>query len=365
MKSTIIIYGLLVLLFANACTTNQKSENAALRIRPVMDTVGFAHHGWQMDSVVSRTGSMFKNELLQVAQNEEIAWRAAICPHDDYTYASWLYPAVIKNLKAKTVVIFGVAHKARNFGLENRIIFDSSDAWQGPYGNLKVSPLRKNIMEKLDRELYLVHDSLQMAEHSVESMIPFLQHQNRDVEIISILVPNMPQTRMDTIAKQLSLALNSIAVENNLSWGKDFAMLITTDAVHYGCEEWGGKNYAPFGCDSAGYKKAVDREHEIIASCFTGELTNEKANNFIRYTVQENDYHEYKWTWCGRYAVPLGLKVANNLQQISGSEPLEGLPLGYETSISHKELPVNDLRMGKTAIATVQHWVGYAAVGYR
>jgi MEMO1 family protein len=41
------------------------------------------------------------------------------------------------------------------------------------------------------------------------------------------------------------------------------------------------------------------------------------------------------------------------------------LPLGYETSISHKELPVNDLRMGKTAIATLKHWVGYAAVGYR
>jgi MEMO1 family protein len=365
MKFIKLIPFLLVLLFAGACTTNKKSENAAYRIRPVVDTVGFAHLGWQMDSVVSRIGSMFKNELQQVAQSKEVSWRAAICPHDDYTYASWLYPAVLKNLKAKTVVIFGVAHKARNFGLENRIVFDSFDEWQGPYGNVKVSPLREKIMEKLDRELFVVHDSLQMAEHSVESLIPFLQHQNRDVEIISILVTTMPQIRMDTIAKQFSLALHTVAVENNLLWGKDFALLITTDAVHYGCEEWGGKNYAPLGCDSAGYKKATDRDREIIATCFTGELTNEKANNFMQYTVQENDYREYKWTWCGRYSVPLGLKVVGNLQQLTGSEPLEGLPLAYETSISHKELPVNDLRIGKTAIAKVHHWVGYAAVGYR
>jgi AmmeMemoRadiSam system protein B len=365
MKFTVIISGLLVVLFAGACTTNKKSENTAYRIRPVADTVGFAHLDWQMDSVVSCINSMFKNDLQQAAQSEEIAWRAAICPHDDYTYASWLYPTVLKNMKAKTVIIFGVAHKARNFGLENRSVFDSFDAWRGPYGNVKVSPLREKIMEKLDQELFVVHDSLQTAEHSVESMIPFLQHQNRDVEIISILGPYMPQIRMDSIAEQLSLALQSVAAENNLSWGKDFALLITTDAVHYGCDEWGGKNYAPFGCDSAGYKMAVDREHEILATCFTGKLTNEKANSFIRYTVQENDYREYKWTWCGRYTVPLGLKVAYYLQQINGSAPLEGLPLGYETSISHRELPVSDLRMGKTAVAKVQHWVGYAAVGYK
>ena len=110
---------------------------------------------------------------------------------------------------------------------------------------------------------------------------------------------------------------------------------------------------------------AVAHEHEIISDCFTGELTDEKVNRFIHYTLQEDDYREYKWTWCGRYSVSLGLKVAYNLQQINYSKPLEGMPLGYETSISHKELPVQDLHMGKTAIARVHHWVGYSAIGYR
>ena len=364
MKVNIIVLGIITLFLHSACTIKDSKENINLRIRPVADTVGFSHLDWQMDSVISRISAIFGNELQRAEQSQDISWKAAICPHDDYTYASWLYPAVLKNLKAKTIIIFGVAHKARNFGLENRIVFDSFDAWHGPFGNVKVSPLREKIMEKLDKNLFVVHDSIQLVEHSVESMIPFLQ-QKKEIQIVSILVPYMSQTRMDTIAEQLSLALHSVAEEVKLSWGKDYALLITTDAVHYGCEEWGGKNYAPFGCDSAGYKQAVDKEHEIISTCFTGFLSNEKAKQFIQYTVQENDFREYKWTWCGRYSVPLGLKVANKLVQITGTEPLEGTPLGYETSISHRELPVADLNMGKTAISNIQHWVGYAAVGYK
>ena len=365
MKLNALFSVLIVILLAGACTAEKKNENAVMKIRPVVDTVGFAHLDWQMDSVVSRIGSQFSDEIKRTVQGEDLFWRAAICPHDDYTYASWLYPAVLRNLKTKTVIIFGVAHKAKNFGLENRIVFDSFDAWRGPYGDVKVSALREKIIEKLPDDLFLVHDSLQLVEHSVESMIPFLQNQNRKIEVVSILVPYMSQIRMDSISKQLSQVIYTVTSENNMSWGKDFAFLMTTDAVHYGCEEWGGKNYAPFGCNSAGYEKAVNLEHEIISGCFTGELTNEKANRFINYTVQEEDFREYKWTWCGRYAVPLGLKVALNFQQINGTETLEGIPLGYETSISHNELPVEDLRMGKTAIALVQHWVGYAAVGFR
>lgn len=206
---------------------------------------------------------------------------------------------------------------------------------------------------------------MQTIEHSVESMIPFLQMQNPETEIISILVPYMSSARMDTIAGNLAAAIKSVTEENNLIWGKDFSILITTDAVHYGDEEWGGSNYAPFGCDSAGYAQAVALEHEIIGNCFEGELSNEKTNRFCEYTVQPDDFRQYKWTWCGRYSVPLGLKVAWQLQQLNQTEPLVGIPLGYETSISQNHLPVDDLNMGRTAVATPHHWVGYASVGFR
>ena len=365
MKNAAFLTVITLVFFLLACSNPDKSEQAQKRIRPVVDTIGFAHLNWQMDSVKQRISTEFKEQLSNVEQNESTVWRAAICPHDDYTYASWLYPAVLKNLQAKTIIIFGVAHKARNFKLENQIVFDSFDAWQAPFGEVNVSPLREQIIQQLSKDVFLVHDSMQTIEHSVESMIPFLQIQNPETEIISILVPYMSSSRMDTIAEHLAAAIKTVTETNKLVWGKDFSILITTDAVHYGDEEWGGKNYAPFGCDSAGYTQAIALEHQIIQNCFTGELKDENANQFYQYTVQENNFREYKWIWCGRYSVPLGLKVAWQLQQQNNDEPLLGIPLGYETSISQNHLPVDDLRMGQTAIATPRHWVGYASVGFK
>ncbi len=365
MRHPFLLLLVIAVLFSSACSQSTTEKTPARKVRQVVDTVGFAHLSWQLDSINQRISSNFQEQLDKVEQEPQTSWRAAICPHDDYAYASWLYPAVLKNLKAKTLFIFGVAHRARNFDLKNQVVFDSFDAWQGPAGEVEVSPLRDQIIAALPADLYVVHDSMQTIEHSVESMIPFIQKQNPETEIISVLVPYMSSSRMDTIAAQFASALKSVSEKNNMVWGKDFSILITTDAVHYGDEEWGGSNYARFGCDEAGYEQAVALEHEIIQNCFDGELSSEKADRFYEYTVQESDFHEYKWTWCGRYSVPLGLKVASQLQHQSAAQPLYGIPLGYETSISHPQLPVDDIRMGRTAVATPHHWVGYASVGFK
>jgi hypothetical protein len=81
--------------------------------------------------------------------------------------------------------------------------------------------------------------------------------------------------------------------------------------------------------------------------------------------VQPDNYKEYKWTWCGRYSVPFGLLTAIELQKQTNSALLKGKFIGYSTSIDHKPLPVEDLHMGRTAIATMRHWVGYVSVGYK
>jgi len=45
---------------------------------------------------------------------------------------------------------------------------------------------------------------------------------------------------------------------------------------------------------------------------------------------------------------------------------LEGTILGYTTSLDDQRIKVDDLDgMGVTAPATLRHWVGYAAVGFR
>ena len=113
-----------------------------------------------------------------------------------------------------------------------------------------------------------------------------------------------------------------------------------------------------------GLAKARAFEQEIIDSSLTGPLSSEKIGRFINYTVSADDHREYKWTWCGRYAVPFGLMVSLELNRLTGGDGLTGEFIGYSSSIDHATVMVDDIGMGRTAIATNRHWVGYAAVGY-
>lgn len=341
--------GLLVLM---ACGHNVQKES---NVRPLVDTVGFAHLDWQMDSLMARIG--------RSEGQADFTPRVVISPHDDYTYVSSLYPAALQNIKAKTVILFGVAHKAKLLNVENQVVFDSYDFWKGPYGNVKVADIREKIIEELPLGLFQVNDSLERMEHSVEAIIPFLQYYNRDVQIVSILVPYMSFDRMQEIAGPLSAAIQKVTIDKGMIWGKDFAIVISTDAVHYGDEDWGGKNYSFYGTDSTGYARAVAHEKEIMDT-LSGDLNQRKVKAFCDFTVDEKDFHEYKWTWCGRYSVPLGLLTAYDLNEATGGQPLAGNIIGYSNSINHPAIKVDDLRMGVTAPANVHHWVGYAAIGY-
>ncbi len=357
MNSKILV---LLILIITGCN---HSEKQLVSIRQMVDTVGFASKTYQVDSIIVRINRLYGDTLKKKPINE--SYRLAICPHDDYTYVGWQYPAVLRNIKAKTVIIFGVAHKAKKINLENKLIFDSFTHWHGPYSNIKVSNMREKILSRMPKDMAEVHDSMQIVEHSLESMLPILQHFNPEVEIIPILVPYMSLNRINEISKELATSIHSIAKEDNLKWGVDFALLVTTDAVHYGDEDWGGKNNALFGADTSGYKKAVELEYEIINNSLVGNITQQKIQKFFEYTVNPTDYKEYKWTWCGRYSIPLGLSTAFYLNDYQGGEPLNGDFIGYSTSIDHSSIPVDDIEMGKTAIANIHHWVGYSAIGYK
>ena len=337
-------------------------------LRGLADTVGFAHTSIQMETLMIRIEVSYGSKIASIRKEKNVSdndnWKMAICPHDDHTYAGYMYPLVLKNIKAKTVILFGVAHKAKQMKLQDKIIFDSFSHWKGCYGNIKVSPLREKIISLLPQEIYEVNDSMQTIEHSVEAILPFLQYYDRQVEIISILVPYNSFENMDKMSKLLAKAIASAMKENKLQWGSDVALVISNDAVHYGDEDWGGRNFARFGADSAGYEKALALEKEILNNCLAGSLETEKAKKFCEYTVQKEDYKEYLWTWCGRYSVPIGLLTGYHLSEILKT-PLTGMPLDYSTSISHKPVKVDDLGLGITAPAKLRHWVGYVSAGWR
>jgi AmmeMemoRadiSam system protein B len=357
MKKYLIVYCSFLILLINllSCQNKEMSKTAG-KVRPLKDTIGFARYSWQMDSLMERMDRKGWEKI------SGMPWKLVICPHDDYTYVGTLYPELLQNVKAPNLILIGVAHKAAQLGIEDSLVFDTYTSWKGPWNNVPVSPIREEIYNLLAKKYAIINDTLQKVEHSVEALIPFLQYFNRNVSIVSILVPAMNPDRMEACGKALAEAICIIARNHKWEWGTDFALVSTTDAVHYGNEDWGGVDRAYFGCDEPGNYKAREHESVIIDSCLKGEVATEKIRLFSNYTLNPDNFREYKWTWCGRYSVPVALYASFYL---NSGNPLSGELTGYSTSITSSHIPVDDIGMGRTAIATNCHWVGYAALGYR
>lgn len=333
------------------------AQNQEPRTRVFHDSIGFAKHNWQMDSIMSRIDDSDK-----VPVNE--TYKAVINPHDDYAYVGGLYAKTLQGIKANTIVLIGVAHRARNYKLQDKLVFGDFDYWEAPYGKLKISEIRDELLQKIPTEDFVVHDSMMQLEHSLEAIIPFLQKMNPNVEIVPMLVTYMEFEDMQNYSDDLAESISEIMKEKDLEYGKDLAVIISNDAIHYGSEDWGGSDLAPFGTDSIGNEKAHHKDEKIIEETLKGKLTTGKIEKFNHYTVQPDNYKEYQWTWCGRYSVPFGLLFANKLNQILNNQDLTGEFIGYRSSLKNEHLKVKDLGMGTTAPSKPTHWVAYLGMAY-
>jgi AmmeMemoRadiSam system protein B len=337
-------------------------------IRMQKDTVGYATRPDQVEALVSLVNSLegprFASNVASFPLKKREPMIAAICPHDDYLYAGRGYVHVMREIKAHRAILFGVSHTARRRGIQGKLIFDNFDAWKTANGTCRISPLRKRIIKALPPELVLVSNEIHSEEHSLEGIIPILQHYVPDVEIVPMLVTRMEGEKFDETAGALALALSKLMNRHRWKLGRDVVLLISADCVHYGDEEWGGRNYAPFGVGELGYQLGVAQDLSIINSSLTGML--EKKNiNLFRERVDSGDFQEpYKVTWCGVYSIPFGLSVLDRIARRAGRRAPEGFMLVYGTSVEPPKLPLERVGLGVTAIATLRHWVGYTAVGY-
>ncbi len=146
--------------------------------------------------------------------------------------------------------------------------------------------------------------------------------------------------------------------------GRDVAILISSDAVHYGPDF----DHVPFGTDATAYLAALERDRGLARATATGPLAAEKARELFRTLVDEKDVRTYRLPWCGRFSIPLGLEVIRRTAaRLSDPVPVGHL-LGYETSLSTAEPRVSpetrEAGLGYTAPSNFHHWVGYAAVGF-
>jgi AmmeMemoRadiSam system protein B len=288
----------------------------------------------------------------------------AICPHDDYLYAGRGYVHVMREVRAPRVILVGVSHTARRRGIQDKLIFDDFSAWKSAYGNCPVSPMRREIVMLLPSALVLVNDTIHSEEHSLEGFIPILQHYLPKVEIVPILVTRMEGAGFDAAADTLAAALAGIMERHGWKLGTDVAILVSADCVHYGDEEWGGRDYAPFGTGEEGYVQGVAQDRAVIESSLVGTLSREKIGVF-REMVDSGDFQQpYRITWCGVYSIPFGLGVLERLAARERGTAPEGFMLVYGTSLDPPKLPLEHIGLGVTAVATPRHWVGYTAIGY-
>lgn len=341
-----------VLVLALAACRPPASGRAPLVRQPV-DNVGYTHTAAGIERVVAHA-----------RKHERIAGGAplfgGISPHDDYLYAARVYAHLYPRLGARDVILIGVAHKARP-ETDGKLIFDGFDAWRGPYGPVPISPLRAELLRSLPRGDVVVHDRLQAQEHSVEALVPFLQHQRRDARIVSILVPYVRWPRLAQLARRTGAALAAAMKRRGLRPGADVAVLISADLVHYGDRGWGGKRHADFGVGRQGYDRAVARDRRLIEEHLLGPVDERRLEQLFHRLVQE-DLRRYRITWCGRFSIPFGVAMLGHAARALGRGVPRGELLRYGTTLDPGRGDVKGL--GVTAPASLRHWVSFAAIGY-
>jgi MEMO1 family protein len=326
-------------------------------VRPVRDDVGFCWQGDEFDLFIKWLDVNCRQDIFE---SENLI--AAISPHDDYLYAGRIYYPLYKLIHAKEVVIFGVTHGAVRKEIndpKNVLILDEFKEWKGPYKNVDISPLRETIKQKLDPQSYIVSNKAQTLEHSIEALIPFLQHYNRNVIITPVMVTAMSFERMDSLSSQLAGIISDYAKENNLKPGKDIFFLISNDASHYG-EDFDNQ---PYGLNEEAHKTATDNDKRIAGETFNGLISRDKIKNFSYELWPEAGVNQNCPLWCGRYPIVLGLLTVNKIADQTGSK-LTGKVFKYSDTWTEGVLQFKGSKMGITAPYSLKHWVGFISAGF-
>lgn len=326
-------------------------------IRPVRDNVGFC---WQSDQMDNFINWLDDNTVKEQFEAENLV--AGISPHDDYLYAGKIYYPLYKLIRTKEVVIFGVTHGTVRKEVNDPkgvIILDEFDKWIGPYGDVAISPLREKIKQQLNKDYYITSNKAQTIEHSIEALIPFIQHYNQSIKITPIMVTATSFERMDSISQQLADIISTYIKEYKLTLGEDISFLFSNDANHYG-EDF---NNQPYGMDESAHTMATENDKRIANTIFNGIVTKEKLKNLSDELWPEAGVNKTCPLWCGRYSVVFGMLTVEKIIDSSGYK-LNGKLYKYSDTFTEGVLPFRGSQMGTTAPFSLKHWCGFLSAGF-
>ena len=326
-------------------------------VRPIRDNVGYTWQADKMDLFIK-----WLDENCEQQNNSSENLIAGISPHDDYLYAGKIYYPLFKLIHAKEVVIFGVTHgtvRKEINDTNNVLILDEFDKWKGPYKDVEISPLREIIKAKINPEYFWVSNKAQTLEHSIEALLPFLQHYNKDIKITPIMVTKISFDRMDSLSSDLSDIISEYVKSKNYVLGKDIFFLMSNDANHYG-EDF---NNEPYGLDEQAHKTATGNDKRIANENLNGTITKEKIKNLSDELWPEAGVNKTCPLWCGRYSVVFGLMTINKIVNKVSGKKITGKVFKYSDTFTGGVIPVKGTMMGTTAPFSLKHWVGFLSAG--
>jgi len=327
--------------------------------RPVHDRIGYCWNGPQMDRLVDLLKARAPRPPEDLPRLV-----AGISPHADYRDAGRAYCPLYQRISAPEVVLFGVVHRKTREKLgqpHDKLIFDAYAQWQGPYGAIRVSPLREHLQKRLDPQRWMVSNEAHRMDHSIEGLLPWLQYARRDVRITPILVTAMPFDTMDGVSAELADALAGYMNDRGLSLGKDVFVLISADANHYGKDF----NNLHFGEGAAAHQKATAHDRALIDTYLQGASSTAKLRGLTE-QLWGTDFKDYgRVVWCGQYPIPFGLLTVGHLtERLSPGKRLTGRLLLYSDSYTEGLSPAGDIGLGLNAPSSLEHRVGFFSAGF-
>lgn len=159
-----------------------------------------------------------------VAQEEKVIAKAVIMPHAGYIYSGSVAGLTISKVKVpETVVLMGPNHHGRGA----QVALSTAD-WQMPMGKV---PADRALGEEILKSSALIaaDETAHAFEHSLEVQIPFLQHEQKNLQIVPICAGHLSYEQCQLVAHDVAHAVTAAE--------KDVLLVASTDMTHYKSRE--------------------------------------------------------------------------------------------------------------------------------
>ncbi|MBW6509757.1 MAG: AmmeMemoRadiSam system protein B [Desulfuromonadales bacterium] len=158
--------------------------------------------------------------FIATVEQQQIA-TAVVLPHAGYVYSGDVAGAVISRIKVpQQVILLGPNHHGRG----EQMAVSAVDAWATPLGDVTVAAdLRAHLLVEIPQ--LVLDDRAHQQEHSLEVLLPFLQHVQPQLEIVPVTLKHSDFSRLCDLGAGIARALKT--------WNQSVLLVASSDMNHF------------------------------------------------------------------------------------------------------------------------------------